>query len=178
MLLFDIFSAYIFVLLWIDINLLEVKSSIYKQSTSKNVTLSQSDLIEDVVEPGNTLNHKLVLHFCTQLKLKFYFEDNIPDLEAVYEDFSITDEFKIDNVLLEYSESLNESKYFVCSTRKLINFFIILDIVGSEDSYGTNYMKAEEGEEATEQEMDVISLSSSTLSDFDVITEEEIHLLK
>lgn len=39
-------------------------------------------------------------------------------------------------------------------------------------------MKVEEGEEATEQEMDVISLSSSTLSDFDVITEEEINLLK
>lgn len=37
--------------------------------------------------------------------------------------------------------------------------------------------KVEQGEEAIEQEMDVISLSSSTLSDFDVITEEEINLL-
>lgn len=41
-----------------------------------------------------------------------------------------------------------------------------------------NHMKLEQGEEASEQEMDVISLSSSTLSDFDVITDEEINLLK
>lgn len=39
-------------------------------------------------------------------------------------------------------------------------------------------MKVEQCEEATEEEMDVISLSSSSLSDFDVITEEEINLLK
>lgn len=36
--------------------------------------------------------------------------DNIPDLEEVYEDISITDEFKIDNTLLEFSEGINESK--------------------------------------------------------------------
>lgn len=39
-------------------------------------------------------------------------------------------------------------------------------------------MKVEQGEEATEEELDVISLSSSSLSDFDVITEDEINLLK
>lgn len=39
-------------------------------------------------------------------------------------------------------------------------------------------MKVEQCEEAIEEEMDVISLSSSSLSDFDVITEEEINLLK
>lgn len=38
-------------------------------------------------------------------------------------------------------------------------------------------MKVEQGEEAKELEMDVISLSSSTLSDYDVITEEEINLI-
>lgn len=41
-----------------------------------------------------------------------------------------------------------------------------------------NYMKVEQGKEATEQEVDVISLSSSSLSDFDVITDEEINKLK
>lgn len=39
-------------------------------------------------------------------------------------------------------------------------------------------MQIEQGEEATEEEMDVVSLSSSTLSEFDVITDEEINLLK
>lgn len=48
----------------------------------------------------------------------------------------------------------------------------------NETEKSCNYMKVEQGEEAVEREMDVISLSSSTLSDFDVITEEEINLLK
>lgn len=39
-------------------------------------------------------------------------------------------------------------------------------------------MKVKQDEEAKEQDMDVISLSSSTISDFDVITEDEINLLK
>lgn len=46
----------------------------------------------------------------------------------------------------------------------------------TEEPY--SHVKLEQGEEAKEQEMDAISLSSSTLSDFDVITEEEINLLK
>lgn len=53
---------------------------------------------------------------------------------------------------------------------------MFLDTVESEEL--CNYMQVEQGKEATEQEMDVISLSSSTLSDFDVITDEEINTLK
>lgn len=59
----------------------------------------------------------------------------------------------------------------------LVNIsFIFIDINQIEKPY--NYIKVEQGEEILEQEMDVISLSSSTLSDFDVITDEEINLLK
>lgn len=34
----------------------------------------------------------------------------MPDLETVYEDISITNEFKIDDDLPEFSEIVNESK--------------------------------------------------------------------
>lgn len=42
----------------------------------------------------------------------YYFikKDNIPELETVYEDISITSEFNIDNNLLQLSETINESK--------------------------------------------------------------------
>lgn len=53
--------------------------------------------------------------------------------------------------------------------------FLSIDIASGEFC---NYMKVELGEEVKEQDMDVISLSSSTTSDFDVITEDEINLLK
>lgn len=51
----------------------------------------------------------------------------------------------------------------------------MLDTVKNKELFDN--MQIEQGEEATEQEIDVISLSSSTLSEFDVITDEEINLL-
>jgi len=99
-------------------------------------------------------------------------------LETAYEDISITSEFKIDNDLSEFSETVNESKTHIiyqdsfCKKKKIVFIGI------NETEKSCNYMKVEQGEEAVEREMDVISLSSSTLSDFDVITEEEINLLK
>lgn len=57
-----------------------------------------------------------------------------------------------------------------------IYFYVFLGTVESEEL--CNYMKVEQGKEATEQEVDMISLSSSSLSDFDVITDEEINKLK
>jgi len=33
----------------------------------------------------------------------------MPDLETVYEDISITEEFKINNIFQEFSETFNES---------------------------------------------------------------------
>jgi hypothetical protein len=57
-----------------------------------------------------------------------------------------------------------------------MNYIVFIDLTENEELCNFN-MKVELGEEAKEQEMDVISLSSSTLSDFDVITEEEINLL-
>lgn len=53
---------------------------------------------------------------------------------------------------------------------------IFIDVIENEES--PKLIQVEQGEEAKEEDMDVISLSSSTLSDFDVITEEEINLLK
>jgi len=126
--------AYIFILLWIDMNLLEVKSCRFNQNTSTTL-FTKSELIDYSIEP-----------------------DEMPDLETVYEDISITEEFKINNILQEFSETFNEN------------------IDESEESY--KYIKVQNGEEATEQEMDVISVSSGTLSDFDVITDEELNLLK
>lgn len=58
----------------------------------------------------------------------------------------------------------------------ILIFINFIDIIESEEFCNSKIV--EQGEEAKEQEMDVISLSSSTLSDFDVITEEEIDLLK
>jgi hypothetical protein len=43
------------------------------------------------------------------LELLFY-SDDIPDLKTVYEDISITNEFKLDNTFSEFSEAINESK--------------------------------------------------------------------
>lgn len=106
--LLNIFIAYIFVLLWIDMNLLEVKSNTLKQNASMNVPTSNSELVHDIIEPGNIINNKPCLE-CLSVLL-FCLIDNIPDLEEVYEDISITDEFKIDNTLLEFSEAVNESK--------------------------------------------------------------------
>lgn len=127
--------AYVIILLWIDMNLLEIKSSINNPNPNSKVSSYNYDLIDDLIEP-----------------------DDIPDLETVYDDISITSEFKIDNSFLNFSEAVNENT------------------IESEEFCITS--KVEQGEEAKEQEMDVISLSSSTLSDFDVITEEEIDLLK
>lgn len=107
--LLNIFIAYIFVLLWIDMNLLEVKSNTLKQNASVNIPTSNSELIHDIIEPGNIINNKLCLERLSAL-LFYLIIDNIPDLEEVYEDISITDEFKIDNTLLEFSEGVNESK--------------------------------------------------------------------
>lgn len=53
----NIFIAYIFVLLWIDMNLLEVKSNTLKQNASVNIPTSNSELIHDIVEPGNIINN-------------------------------------------------------------------------------------------------------------------------
>lgn len=53
-----IFTAYIFVLLWIDMNLLEVNSSIFKQSDSANVPMSNSEHTDDIIEPGSILINK------------------------------------------------------------------------------------------------------------------------
>lgn len=107
----------------------------------------------------------------------FYFKDDIPDLDTVYEDISITSEFKIDNILPEFSDVVNESMLWVLSESLffLNNFFVSENMKTEEPC---SHVKLEQGEEAKEQEMDAISLSSSTLSDFDVITEEEINLLK
>lgn len=59
------------------------------------------------------------------------------------------------------------------------NILLLLFFIGTENNEScNNYIKVVQGEEVKEQEMDVISLSSSTLSDFEVITEEEINLLK
>ncbi|CAI6349950.1 unnamed protein product [Macrosiphum euphorbiae] len=127
--------AYVIILLWIDMNLLEIKSSINNRNPNSKVSSYKYDLIDDLIEP-----------------------DDIPDLETVYEDISITNEFKIDNAFLDFSEAVNEN------------------IIESEEFRNSRIV--EQGEEAKEQEMDVISLSSSTLSDFDVITEEELDLLK
>ncbi|XP_060839861.1 uncharacterized protein LOC132921056 isoform X1 [Rhopalosiphum padi] len=127
--------AYIIILLWIDMNLLELKSNINEHNTNSKVSSCNYELMDDLIEP-----------------------DDIPDLETVFEDISITNEFKIDKAFMDFSEAVNEN------------------IIESEEF--RNCTTVEQGEEAKEQEMDVISLSSSTLSDFDVITEEEIDLLK
>ncbi|XP_050421202.1 uncharacterized protein LOC126833739 [Adelges cooleyi] len=82
---------------------------------------------------------------------------DIPDLETVYEDISIPKEFKIDHIwqgLLEHE----------CNRSDTVKEVSLNQI--------------EQGEEAKELEMDVISLSSSTLSDFDIISDEEINLLQ
>ncbi|KAL4131235.1 hypothetical protein QTP88_008576 [Uroleucon formosanum] len=129
--------AYVIILLWIDMNLLEIRSSTNNCNTNSKVSSHNYDLIDDLIEPNF---------------------DDIPDLETMYEDISITNEFKIDNTFLDFSEEVNEN------------------IIESEEFCNSKIV--EQGEEAKEQEMDVISLSSSTLSDFDVITEEEIDLLK
>lgn len=103
-------------------------------------------------------------------------------METVFEDISITNEFKIEHqAFMEFSEAGNESKLFTIlfNNVNLFFFFIVIyfiDTIESEEF--RNCTTVEQGEEVKEQEMDVISLSSSTLSDFDVITEEEIDLLK
>ncbi|XP_025422849.1 uncharacterized protein LOC112692401 [Sipha flava] len=135
MMTFTLVVAYILILLWIDMTLLKVKPSIYENNEITKVSTSKSEFLDDFIEP-----------------------DDIPDLKTVYEDISITNEFKLDNTFSEFSEAINEN---LTENEELCNF----------------NMKVELGEEAKEQEMDVISLSSSTLSDFDVITEEEINLL-
>lgn len=128
--------AYIIILLWIDMNLLEVKSNINKHNANSEVSSYNYELMDDIIEP-----------------------DDIPDLETVFEDISITNEFKIEHqAFMEFSEAGNQNT------------------IESEEF--RNCTTVEQGEEVKEQEMDVISLSSSTLSDFDVITEEEIDLLK
>lgn len=127
--------AYVIILLWIDMNLLKIKSNINKRNANLKKSTYNYELVDNLIEP-----------------------DDIPDLETVYEDISITNEFKIDNTFLDFSEVVNEN------------------IIESDEF--CNYTTAEQGKGAKEQEMDVISLSSSTLSDFDVITEEEIDLLK
>lgn len=53
--LFYIFAAYILILLWIDINLLEVKP--YVSDASSNILLSKSELLDDSIEPGNKINY-------------------------------------------------------------------------------------------------------------------------
>lgn len=58
----------------------------------------------------------------------------------------------------------------------LIIFTLFIDIGASDES--NNYSKINPGQEVVEQDMDVISLSSSTLSDFDVISEEDLNFLK
>lgn len=107
-----------------------------------------------------------------------YIQDEIPDLETVYEDISITNEFKIDDSSKEFSEALNESKLqnYKINVFCLDYLIIFTDFVEHVES--CKNMQVEQGEEAKEEDMDVISLSSSTLSDFDIITEEEINLLK
>ncbi|XP_015363896.1 PREDICTED: uncharacterized protein LOC107161828 [Diuraphis noxia] len=127
--------AYVIILLWIDMNLLEIKSSINNHNVNSKVSSYCYELRDDLIEP-----------------------DDIPDLETAYEDISITNEFKIDKSFLDLSEAVNENTI--------------------ENEEFCNSTTVEQGEEAKEREMDVISLSSSTLSDFDVITEEEIDLLK
>jgi len=67
-------------------------------------------------------------------------------------------------------------RYKLFNIVNILFYFIFSDIDESEESY--KYIKVQKGEEATEQEIDVISVSSSTLSDFDVITDEELNLLK
>lgn len=55
--LLSIFIAYIFVLLWIDMNLLEVKSNTLKQNASVNIPTSNSELLHDIIEPGNIIDN-------------------------------------------------------------------------------------------------------------------------
>lgn len=50
----NIFTAYILILLWIDMNLLEVKSNVY--NTDK-VSLPNSELIEYSINPGNMIKY-------------------------------------------------------------------------------------------------------------------------
>lgn len=96
----------------------------------------------------------------------------------MFEDISITNEFKIDDTLKEFSEALNESEFQNEETKTFYFDYLIvfIDFIESEES--RKLVLVEQGEEAKEEDIDVISLSSSTLSDFDVITEEEINLLK
>lgn len=102
-------------------------------------------------------------------------------METVFEDISITNEFKIEHqAFMEFSEAGNESKLFTVLFNNVnLFFFIVIHFIDTiENEEFRNCTTVEQGEEVKEQEMDVISLSSSTLSDFDVITEEEIDLLK
>lgn len=55
--LLNVFTAYIVILLWIDMNLLEVKSSIHEHNTNTNVSSSKSELIDYSIEPGNMINY-------------------------------------------------------------------------------------------------------------------------
>jgi len=57
--------------------------------------------------------------------INFYFKDEIPDLETVYEDISITNEFKIDNAFLDFSEAVNESKLSIVLFNKMLTIFFI-----------------------------------------------------
>lgn len=52
---FCIFTVYILILLWIDINLLEVKP--YVTDASSNILSSKSELLDDSIEPGNIFNY-------------------------------------------------------------------------------------------------------------------------
>lgn len=90
-------------------NLLEIKSSINNRNPNSKVSSYKYDLIDDLIEPGNIIDK--YINYCLYfLSIFFYFKDDIPDLETVYEDISITNEFKIDNAFLDFSEAVNESK--------------------------------------------------------------------
>lgn len=111
LLLNNIFTAYVIILLWIDMNLLEIRSSTNNCNTNSKVSSHNYDLIDDLIEPnfGNIINK--YINYCLYFYLFFfYFKDDIPDLETMYEDISITNEFKIDNTFLDFSEEVNESK--------------------------------------------------------------------
>lgn len=59
--LINIFTAYIIVLLWIDMNLLEVKLSIRKNNVNTNVFVPESELTNEIIEPGNLVGCYLYL---------------------------------------------------------------------------------------------------------------------
>lgn len=65
----NIFTAYIFILLWIDMNLLKVKSSVFKYNANTTGSLSKSEFIDDSIQPGTII----IIDYCQNYQLPGFF---------------------------------------------------------------------------------------------------------